>query len=54
LEPDATCAAFEPVRCNTFLTESTFGLPIYRWQPQAQVFEQIAAWWRVKPGKGQG
>ena len=30
-EPDPTCTAFEPVRCNVFITESTFGLPIYRW-----------------------
>ena len=52
LEPDATCAAFEPVRCHTFLTESTFGLPIYRWQPQTQVFEQIAAWWKSNQEKG--
>jgi putative mRNA 3-end processing factor len=52
LEPDATCATFEPVRCHTFLTESTFGLPIYRWRPQAQVFEQIAAWWRSNQEKG--
>src|SRR5215217_4143873 len=28
---DPTCTAFEPVRCETFVTESTFGLPIYRW-----------------------
>ena len=26
-----TCAPFEPVRCDCFITESTFGLPIYRW-----------------------
>jgi putative mRNA 3-end processing factor len=52
LEPDTTCAAFEPVRCHTFLTESTFGLPIYRWRPQAQVFEQIGAWWRSNQEKG--
>ncbi|MFO0957000.1 MAG: ligase-associated DNA damage response exonuclease [Isosphaeraceae bacterium] len=45
-EPDATCAAFEPVRCHTFLTESTFGLPIYRWPSQAAVFDEINAWWR--------
>jgi putative mRNA 3-end processing factor len=32
LQPDPTCAPFEPVRCDTFITESTFGLPIYRWQ----------------------
>jgi putative mRNA 3-end processing factor len=43
--PDATCEAFEPVRCDTFITESTFGLPIYRWQPDAQVFAEINAWW---------
>jgi putative mRNA 3-end processing factor len=52
LEPDATCAAFEPVRCHTFLTESTFGLPIYRWQPQTRVFEQINAWWKSNQEKG--
>ena len=33
-EDNATCAPFEPVRCDCFITESTFGLPIYRWQPQ--------------------
>src|SRR5262249_34048197 len=45
-EPDATCAPFEPVRCHTFVTESTFGLPIYRWRPQSEVFAQINDWWR--------
>jgi len=44
---DATCAAFEPVRCHTFVTESTFGLPIYRWRSQAELFDQINAWWRA-------
>ena len=29
---DGTCAPFEPVRCHAFITESTFGLPIYRWR----------------------
>lgn len=43
--PDRTCAAFEPVRCDVFITESTFGLPIYRWAPDAQVFAEINAWW---------
>ncbi len=46
VEPDGTCDAFEPVACNTFITESTFGLPIYRWQPQATIFADINAWWR--------
>ena len=46
LEAEPTCAPFEPVRCHTLVTESTFGLPIYRWRPQAEVFDGINAWWR--------
>ena len=45
VEPDATCAPFDPVRCHVFVSESTFGLPIYRWPSQADVFETIRAWW---------
>jgi putative mRNA 3-end processing factor len=45
-EDNATCAPFEPVRCHCFVTESTFGLPIYRWQSQADVFADINGWWR--------
>lgn len=44
-QPDPTCAPFELVPCNTFVTESTFGLPIYRWSEDRDVFEQIAEWW---------
>jgi putative mRNA 3-end processing factor len=51
-EPDATCTPFEPVRCHTFITESTFGLPIYRWPPQAEVFGQVNAWWRANAAAG--
>jgi putative mRNA 3-end processing factor len=51
-EPDGTCTPFEPVRCHTFITESTFGLPIYRWPAQAQLFEQINAWWRHNAAAG--
>ena len=52
VEPDGTCAAFEPVRCHCFITESTFGLPIYRWTPHAQSFEEINAWWRANAAAG--
>ena len=45
LAPDPTCAAFEPVRCTTFVTESTFGLPIYRWAPPDETFAQMLQWW---------
>jgi putative mRNA 3-end processing factor len=44
--PDPTCAPFEPIRCDTFITESTFGLPIYRWDDTAVVIDDIARWWR--------
>ncbi|MBI3411417.1 MAG: ligase-associated DNA damage response exonuclease [Planctomycetes bacterium] len=44
--PDPTCRPFEPIRCHTFVTESTFGLPIYRWPAEQEIFEQIHAFWR--------
>ena len=44
--PDATCAPFEPVRCDVFITESTFGLPVFRWAPQQDVFDSVNAWWQ--------
>jgi putative mRNA 3-end processing factor len=46
LENDGTCAPFELLRCHTFVTESTFGLPIYHWRPQREIFAQINGWWR--------
>jgi putative mRNA 3-end processing factor len=46
LEADPTCAAFEPVRCDTFVSESTFGLPVYRWREPRHVIADIAAWWQ--------
>jgi putative mRNA 3-end processing factor len=52
-DPDPTCTAFEPVRCHTFVTESTFGLPIYRWPPQRDVFQDINAWWRSNAAAGE-
>jgi putative mRNA 3-end processing factor len=47
VEPDVTCAPFESVRCDAFITESTFGLPVYRWRPQAALFAEIEEWWRA-------
>jgi putative mRNA 3-end processing factor len=46
LAEDKTCASFEPLKCHTFITESTFGLPIYRWQPTEVVMESVNNWWR--------
>ena len=52
LDYDPTCPFFEPVRCDTFITESTFGLPIYRWRTHAQIFAEINTWWRANADAG--
>lgn len=52
VEADATCEAFEVVPCDVLLTESTFGLPIYRWDDSAVVFDQINDWWRSNAAAG--
>lgn len=51
-EADVTCEPFELVPCHTFITESTFGLPIYRWRPQEQIFGEINQWWRQNQDQG--
>lgn len=51
-ERNPTCPPFEPQRCHCFITESTFGLPIYRWRRQAEVFAEIDAWWRANAEAG--
>lgn len=49
---NTTCAPFEPVRCDCFVTESTFGLPIYRWAPQQEVLAEMRAWWAACAAEG--
>jgi putative mRNA 3-end processing factor len=49
---DPTCAAFEPVACDTFITESTFGLPIYRWDPTEHVIADLLAWRDANSAEG--
>jgi len=44
-EYDGLSEAFEPRKCDYFVTESTFGLPVYRWTPQSEVFDEINRWW---------
>jgi putative mRNA 3-end processing factor len=43
-EDDGISGAFEPVKCDTFITESTFGLPIYKWKPQQTIYSDIQQW----------
>ena len=51
-DADTSCEAFQPVPCHTIITESTFGLPVYRWPTSAQVFQQINDWWRENQREG--
>jgi putative mRNA 3-end processing factor len=46
LDADPTCEPFEAVSCDTFITESTFGLPVYRWPESQAVLQEINAWWQ--------
>lgn len=51
-EPDGLSEPFEPVRCHTFISECTFGLPVFRWAPQAEVMADINGWWRANREAG--
>lgn len=50
---DGLSTPFEPVRCHHFITESTFGLPVFHWEPQEVVAAQLNNWWRscIESGK---
>ncbi len=41
---DGLSTPFESIRCHTFITESTFGLPIYRWEGQETLLDKIKQW----------
>ncbi|MEO8860585.1 MAG: ligase-associated DNA damage response exonuclease [Ginsengibacter sp.] len=43
-ENDGISGKFEPIKCNTFITESTFGLPIYKWKPQQEIYDNVITW----------
>ncbi|MGR3539964.1 MAG: ligase-associated DNA damage response exonuclease [Hasllibacter sp.] len=50
--PDGLSEPFEPVRCHAFITESTFGLPVFKWRPFAEENAAIDAWWREGAAAG--
>jgi putative mRNA 3-end processing factor len=52
LQHDGISTPFEPVKCHVFITESTFGLPIYKWKPQAEIFDDINRWWAKNKEEG--
>ncbi|HET6879479.1 MAG TPA: ligase-associated DNA damage response exonuclease [Pirellulales bacterium] len=49
---DPTCEPMEPLRCHTLVTESTFGLPIFRWRPNDELFAEIKEWWQTSQERG--
>jgi putative mRNA 3-end processing factor len=49
---DPTCAPFEPQQAHVFLTEATFGIPVFRWDPTASVIEDVLRWWEVNRDAG--
>jgi putative mRNA 3-end processing factor len=52
-QPDPTCAPFEVLACDGFLTEATFALPIYRWPATARVIDELLGWWRACAERGE-
>ena len=52
LEDDGIATPYEPVKCHSFITECTFGLPAFKWQPQREVFQEINQWWQENREEG--
>lgn len=51
-EADHFSQDFEPVRCHTFITESTFALPVFQWKPQSHTMDEINQWWANNAAEG--
>jgi len=49
---DGLSEPFEPVPCHAFITESTFGLPVFNWTPQDILADQINTWWAENAANG--
>jgi len=51
-EDDGLSTPFEPIKCHSFISECTFGMPVYKWQPQAEIFKSINDWWQQNQNDG--
>ncbi|MCS4436143.1 ligase-associated DNA damage response exonuclease [Aquiflexum gelatinilyticum] len=51
-EDDGLSQPFEPIKCHEFVSECTFGMPIYKWQSQKEIFTSINAWWKQNASLG--
>ena len=49
---DGLSEPFSPVKCHAFITETTFGLPIFRWTPQDMLADQLNTWWATNAAQG--
>ena len=52
VEDDGLCTPYEPIKCHHFITECTFGLPVYKWSPQEEVIADIKSWWSANAAAG--
>ncbi len=51
-EADGLAEPFDPLPCHAFISECTFGLPVFRWQPQPLIMDEIASWWAANAAQG--
>ncbi len=51
-ENDGISTPYEVVKCNTFISECTFGLPAFKWIPQREVLDHINQWWAENQSEG--
>lgn len=51
-QDDKISTPYEPIKCNTFITECTFGLPVYKWEEPKIVHGQINKWWAKNKSNG--
>ncbi|GGF82317.1 putative mRNA 3-end processing factor [Mameliella alba] len=49
---DGLSEPFEPVPCHAFISECTFGLPVFTWPSQKDVAAEINAWWAANAAEG--
>ena len=51
-QPDRTCESFDLVKCDVFVSECTFGLPVYNWESEEKIHQQINQWWKENADNG--
>jgi putative mRNA 3-end processing factor len=52
VENDGLSTPFEPVKCHSFISECTFGMPVFKWEDQYQIYRKINEWWLKNAADG--